>query len=92
MTSCTLKVPGHGLALAMAVAGHLGHAVQQVLVAPNQVPVIGSTPPRFDGNITDYQHADIVRMIIFYNDTFTILVGDPVGTRVDKFRFFLTTL
>jgi hypothetical protein len=61
-------------------------------VAPNQVPAIGSTPPAFNRHIANYQHGDIVKMIVFYNDDFGILVGDLVGTRVDKFRYFLTTL
>jgi hypothetical protein len=45
----------------VAIAGHLGStAVQQALVAPNQVPVMGSTPPQFNRNIPNYQHADII--------------------------------
>ena len=77
----------------MHVAGHLGGvAVQQALVAPDQVPAIGSTPHEFNGHIANYLHGDIVRMIVFYNDDFGILVEDLVGTRLDKFRYFLTTL
>jgi len=53
-------------------------------------PLIGSTPANFNPKIDGYRHLDILRMMVFYNETFDIGVQDDLPTRAEKFRMFLT--
>jgi hypothetical protein len=87
-----IKTLGHGLDLANDVGHGLGPDAEQALVAPAQVPQVGTAPPGFDPDIMNYEHQDILRMIIFYRNNFGIVLGDSKGTRVDKFRRFLVEL
>ena len=84
-----MKNAGHGLVLAKAAAQNLDHAARQALVAPAAIPGIGSAPPNFNPDLPNYQHSDILSMVIFYNDDFGILPGDSIDSRVDSFRRFL---
>ncbi|KAF8485944.1 hypothetical protein DFH94DRAFT_622288 [Russula ochroleuca] len=84
-----MKNVGHGLLRAQAVA-HNHPAAQQALVAPEEVPNIGDTPPDFNPNPISYRHSDILQLIIFYNDDFGIVYGDNLYMRISKFRQFLT--
>jgi hypothetical protein len=54
------------------------------------VPVIGSTPPNFNPRVVAYGHLDVLRMMVFYNETFKILPAEGLSDRVEKFRRFLT--
>jgi hypothetical protein len=76
---------GHGLELARAVNPN-----RQQLFAPAQLPAVGTTPPNFDEDLPNYRHMHILNLIIFYNDDFGIQHADTIGTRIDKFRRFLT--
>jgi len=83
-------VPGDGVALATAIYGNVPN-LQHLLVPPAAAPNVGSTPPNFINNVAAYQRADIINLIVFYNDDFGIVVGDPVSECVEKFHRFLTT-
>jgi hypothetical protein len=56
--------------------------------------VIGSVPVNFNGHPTlaGYTHADILNLIVFYNDDFGIEAGDQIGTRTAKLRAWLTEI
>jgi hypothetical protein len=83
-------VPGSGVARATAIYGNIPN-LQHLLVPPAVAPNIGSTPPNFVWNAAAYQRADIINLIVFYNEDFGIVVGDSVSECVEKFHRFLTT-
>lgn len=56
---------------------------------PNQIYDVGTTPPQFDGSIANYQHIDILNLIVFYNDDFGIVNSDNLGARQNKVLSFL---
>lgn len=60
-----------------------------VVNPPNQVYAIGDTPPNFLGDIANYEHINILILIMFYNDDFGIVNGDNLGARQNKVRSFL---
>ncbi|KAF8163427.1 hypothetical protein B0H34DRAFT_323004 [Crassisporium funariophilum] len=82
-------VPGNGLQLAITAFGNVV-ALQQVLVAPAQEPVLGTIPLNFDNNYITYNRADIVRLIIFYNQDFGIVRGDTLPECIEKLHIFFT--
>ena len=51
---------------------------------------VGAVPP-WHFNSNSYTHAAILRLVIFYNDDFGIVAGDPVEVRREKLRFFFFT-
>jgi len=72
----------------MDAAGRQAFYVQHP--ANGNPPLIGSTPANFNPKIDGYRHLDILRMMVFYNETFGIGVQDDLPTRAEKFRMFLT--
>jgi hypothetical protein len=50
---------------------------------------IGETPPDFQPRLDGYSHFDILRMVVFYNETFDIVAQDNLPNRIDKFRRYL---
>jgi len=84
------SIAGDGLALAQAVAHNA--ATRNALVPLAQIPLLGDIPPNFNHNITSYNHNEILRLIIFYNNDFGILQGDTVPSRIDRFRRFLSDI
>jgi hypothetical protein len=50
---------------------------------------IGDVPDEFNPNIDEYQDADILRLVIFYNDDFGIALADTVAIRRLKLRTWL---
>ncbi|KAF8163405.1 hypothetical protein B0H34DRAFT_856899 [Crassisporium funariophilum] len=82
-------VPGNGLQLALTAFGNVP-GLQQLLVAPAQEPVIGTTPPDYDQNYTTYNRADFVRLIIFYNQDFGIVRGNTIPECTEKLHTFFT--
>jgi hypothetical protein len=52
-------------------------------------PQFGDTLPHFNPWIKGYRHLDILRMIVFYNQTFDIHAQDDLLERINKFRRFL---
>jgi hypothetical protein len=85
-----MQIPGNGLNLANQIYGHVAN-LQDVLIAPAQDPPVGTVPPNFSRNFAMYARADIIRLIIFYNDDFGIVVGDTLQISIDKFHKFLMT-
>jgi hypothetical protein len=92
-TECLIKVhicylsqiPGSGLQLAQALAP----PNNRPLVPPAIIATVGSSPRDFDPDLGNYQNIHILNHIIFYNDDFGIVVGDPLSARIEKFRGFL---
>jgi hypothetical protein len=73
----------------MAIGQQLGVTVHAQLVAPIQIANVGDVPPDFSGDIRNYENAEILQMVNFYNNDFGIMPADCLGTRIDKFRKFL---
>ncbi|KAF8274531.1 hypothetical protein EI94DRAFT_1561825 [Lactarius quietus] len=85
-------VEGHGLVQATEIFGHLqNEQLQNVLQVPNPIPQVGSMPQFFNANYNNYTRADIVRLVIFYNDSFGIVHGDTLAQCISKFDRFLVT-
>ncbi len=91
------QVPGYGRNRALPFILVLNAAGQNTFhdefppdPIPDDIGTIGETPPDFQPKLDDYGHIDILRMIVFYNETFGILPQDNLGDRTDKFRRFLT--
>lgn len=85
-----LQIAGDGLALAQAVAHTV--AARNALVPLAQIPPLGDIPPNFNPNPSSYNHAEIYRLIIFYNDDFGIVQADTLLARVESFRRFLAEI
>ncbi len=49
---------------------------------------MGETPPQFQGGLASYSIAEILRMIVFYNDDFGIVLNDSLAMQIDKFRSY----
>ena len=88
------QVPGYGRELALPFMNVLDEAEQQAFHAefpPNSdASLIGETPPDFEPNHFGYSHLDILRLIVFYNDTFGIVPEDDLAGRKHKFFVFLS--
>ncbi|KAH8992799.1 hypothetical protein EDB86DRAFT_2805903 [Lactarius hatsudake] len=84
---------GDGVQLAVHIFGHIQN-VQHFFVPPAQPPNIGTQPqaPVFHTNFHLYQRADIINLIIFYNETFGINAGDNLQVCITKFQTFLVAL
>ncbi|TDL25152.1 hypothetical protein BD410DRAFT_784980 [Rickenella mellea] len=84
---------GHGAALVR----HLFTGVQGVpphhLNDPpqNQIAVVGTTPAFFHNGFSTYTRVDIIKLIVFYNDDFGIVLNENVGQCVNKLHIFLTS-
>jgi hypothetical protein len=76
---------GHALALQLCPTPPLPPVVQAF--QPNAE--IGMIPPQFNPSVDGYQHIDIYKLIIFYNDSFGIVLGDPLHERKRKIRTWL---
>ena len=85
-----LQIAGDGLPLAQAVAHNI--ATQNALVPLAQIPPLGALPPNFNHHITCYDHSNILKLIIFYNEDFGIVQGDTVPIRIEKFCLFLSEI
>ena len=53
---------------------------------------IGSVPNPFNATLEVYSHADILQMVVFYDDNFGIDPVDGLPERLIKFRQFLMEL
>jgi hypothetical protein len=51
---------------------------------------IGAIPDPFNSTLDTYSHLEILRMVVFYNETFGIEPQDDLADRIMKFRRFLT--
>ncbi|KAF8884373.1 hypothetical protein BD779DRAFT_1472138 [Infundibulicybe gibba] len=85
-------VPGDGFTLALQAAHGLHPTIQQAIAALNPPPPVGSLPTTFKPDVTDYDHLDILNLIVFYNQDFEILPNDSIATRIKKLQWFLTML
>jgi hypothetical protein len=86
----SVQIPGHGENLARRVAPpHVAPDYPQKNAPP---PAIGSVPLNFNGHPSGYTHAEILNIIIFYNDDFGIVERDNIGTRTAKLRAWLTEI
>ena len=90
------QVPGYGRELALPFINVLDEADQEAFHAefpPNgNASLIGSTPLDFEPNHFGYTHMDILRLMVFYNETFGIVPQDDLSDRKHKFGIFLTRL
>ncbi|EDQ99263.1 uncharacterized protein LACBIDRAFT_335187 [Laccaria bicolor S238N-H82] len=82
-------IPGNGLNLANHIYANFAN-VQDILIAPAEEPAVGTVPPNFSTNFSAYTTADFVRLIIFYNEDFGIVVGDTIESSINKLCGFLT--
>ena len=57
---------------------------------PANAAELGTVPVPFNNMPSTYTHADILNLVIFYNDDFDILAADGISTRQDKLRLWLT--
>ncbi|KAF9038841.1 hypothetical protein BDZ89DRAFT_982253 [Hymenopellis radicata] len=78
---------GSGLQRALGLRP-LNIALQLADIIP--APRVGETPPQFQGGLASYTNAEILRMIVFYNDDFGIVLNDSLAMRIDKFRSYLS--
>ena len=46
-------------------------------------------PNPWNQEIESYELLDILKLVIFYNDDFRIVVGDPLSTMIFKLRIWL---
>ena len=53
---------------------------------------VNAVPNPFNANINSLSDAEILRLIMFYNDSFGIVAGDDTGERRKKFELWLTQL
>ncbi|KAK0421680.1 hypothetical protein EV421DRAFT_1725030, partial [Armillaria borealis] len=82
------KTLGSGFDLANAVCLKNENSTTTTLV--RVTAEVGSTPPNFNGRIAKYSDEDILKMIVFYNDSFGITRLDALPERISKFRAFLS--
>jgi len=83
-------IPGDGHALAMLLVVNLNAAIAQAVQDFQPHGLIGAVPPQFNSNVDSYQHVDILRLVVFYNDDFGIHAGDNLLERKFKLRLWLT--
>jgi hypothetical protein len=65
------------------------NGLQHHLVAPEQDPQLGTVPPNFRALFPSSTEADIISLIIFYNNNFGIVQGETVQTSLQKIGAFL---
>jgi hypothetical protein len=80
-----LQIPRSGLQLAQALVP----PNIRPLVPPAMIATVGALPRDFNPDLGNYQNIQILNHIIFYNDDFGIVVGDPLSARIEKFCGFL---
>ena len=56
---------------------------------PADPPQVGTVPAPFNDLPSTYTHANILNLVVFYNDDFDIQAGDSITTRQDKLRLWL---
>ena len=80
--SFSCKVPGSGLELARALAPGLA-ARNEIEQFANDNPNTGSTPPLalFDPQNDIYQHIDVLKLLLFYNEDMGVVAGSGGHTR-----------
>lgn len=89
------QVPGSGIQLARALApDHVSrNAIDQFATNNPEFAGanIGSIPPLFDPSIDNYQHIDLLKLILFYNEDMGIVAGSGVSERRKAMRNWLIT-
>lgn len=87
------KVPGNGHALALAVTNNMQQQnfinAQQQATAGTPAPAIGTVPPAFNGLPASLNFNDIATLIIFYNESFDIVITDSLRERSAKLAEWL---
>jgi hypothetical protein len=73
--------------LALAICGQAALPVAAQNFQPNAAA--GEVPNPWNPDIDAYQLLDILKLVIFYNDDFGIIAGDPVARRRYKVRNWL---
>lgn len=81
------QTDGNGHHLALAICGHAALPAAAQNYQPNAA--VGDVPNPWNPNLDTYQHLDILQLVIFYNDDFSIIAGDPIATRIYKVRTWL---
>jgi hypothetical protein len=82
---------GYGRDLAIPLLNVLDAAGQQAFHAhfpanANHVAEVGDVPPNFNPRIEGYQHMEIFKMTVFYNQKIYFVA---LPERINKFRWFL---
>jgi hypothetical protein len=92
--SSSLQVPGYGRDTVLPLTNVLGPAARQNFLNNNpengNAHPVGSVPNPFNATLESYTHAEILQMVVFYNDDFGIDPLDGLPERLMKFRQFLT--
>lgn len=81
------QVPGSGLAVAIALRP--ASVAAAAIVAPAVVGVVGALPPNFSAILSDYEHMDLLNLMIFYNHSFGIAPGTNLKRRIELFGLYL---
>jgi hypothetical protein len=74
----------------LAVALAINQAGVQVAHGFQPHGHLGTVFLDFNDNIDNYQHADILRFVVFYNENFGIIHADPLPDRKHKLRRWFT--
>ena len=83
----TVQVPGCGLFLARPLYDGLNTGGSETLTVQAEV---GTTPILFNPLIDNYTEFDIMHLILFYNESFGILMENDLPTRHTKVKLYLT--
>jgi hypothetical protein len=65
-------------------------ALQDHIFPPPVPPQVGTLPPGFNPNLDTYHRSDVIRLMIFYNETFAIRANDLAADWIGKLRVFFT--
>ena len=83
----TVQVPGCGLFLAQPLFDGLNARGSETVTIQAEV---GTTPILFNPLVDNYTEFDIIQLILFYNESFGILMADDLPARRAKVKIFLT--
>ena len=70
--------------MALAICGDAALPAAAQKFQPNAA--VGDVPNPWGPIINSYQLLDILKLVIFYNDNFGIIAGDPLSDRIFKLR------
>jgi hypothetical protein len=73
--------------LALAICGRAALPAAAQNFEPNAA--VGDVPNPWNPDLCSYQHLDILKLVIFYNDDFGIVAGDLLSVRIFKVRLWL---
>lgn len=81
---------GNGHDLALAICGPSCAALPAAVQDFQPNAAIGDVPKPWNPLIEGYEDLDILKLVIFYNDSFGIVAGDSISDRRFKVRYWLS--